>query len=172
MGEVKFDPFSADSNVDINWELTNPTCTGFIVVSGAAVTAAEMLSSYACLHPEHVAEIAAQAASGVPMSPLMIKRRAKEATKCSAFIASQNYVNATLCCGSLTAVLTTTGIAVAALALIWDQANNAFKNARVCGKDWFKWEQQDGVWVKTKGNHLLCLENLFLGKNHQNVSTY
>lgn len=172
VGNLDFNPFSSEANVDINWETSNPTCMGYIVAVGVSLFLAETLSAYACFKPKHAAEVAVQQASGVPMSPKMIQRRAKEATKCVSLISSQAYANAALCCGNLAAAGIATGVAVAALALIWDQAASVFKTARVCGNDWFKWEQQDGIWVKTKGNHLLCLENLFLGKNHSGVAHY
>lgn len=172
VGNLDFNPFSEEANVDIDWELTNPTCMGYIVAVGTALFVAETLSAYACFKPKHAAEVAVQKASGVPMSPKMTKRRAKEAAKCGSLIASQAYGNAALCCGNLAAAGIATGVAIAALALIWDQAAEVFKTARVCGGDWFKWEQRDGVWIKTKGNHLLCLENLFLGKSHSGVAGY
>ena len=172
VGEVEFNPFSEEANVDINWEISNPTCMGYILSFGVALFASEMITAAACLKPRHAAEVSAQNASGVPMSPKMIKRRAKEAAKCGSLIGEQLYLAAIGCCGNLAATGIVTTAAVAALALIWDQANQVFKNARVCGSNWFQWEQRGGVWIKTKGKHLLCLENLFLETNHGGVSAY
>jgi hypothetical protein len=173
-GSLDFSPFS--NNKDINWELTNPTCIGFIAGTAVALQIAETASSYACLQPQLAAEAAAQHASGVPMSPAMIKRRAQEASTCGALLSAQSYGQAALCCGGMAATLATTAIAVGVLATIWDQAGITFESARICGHNWTKWENQtkdDGstLWVKTKGPHLLCLENLFLGTKHTNVGS-
>lgn len=173
-GSLKFNPLD-DSNPDVNWEISNPTCMGFVLSAGTAVFVAELLSGALCLQPKHAAEVAAQKAMAIPLTPKMVKRRAKEAAKCTSMLAAQDYVGAGLCCGNLTAAIIATAVAVSALAIIWDQADNAFQNARICGRDWSKWEQQDGVWVKTKGNHVLCLENLFAkeaNEQHAGVSGY
>lgn len=170
VGTIDFDPFM--NNQDINWELTNPTCMGFIIGTGASLLAAEFASSYACLQPQLAAEAAAQHASGVPMSPTMIKRRAQEAAKCGALLSAQAWGQAAACCGGLAATLAVTGIAISVLAIIWDQANSAFENAKICGSDWIDWkrdEEDPTLWKREKGPRFKCLEELFLGKNYGNA---
>jgi type IV secretory pathway VirB6-like protein len=172
VGDISFNPMA--ENVDLNWVITNPTCAGFVSSYGASIFTAEYLSAYLCFKPKHAAEVSAQAATGVPMSPKTIKRRAKEAAKCSSLLAAQAWGSAALCCGNLAAAALVTGIAIAALALIWDQANKTFKNARICGEAWNQWkyDSESEVWVKTKGPYALCLENLFLQANHPGVSSF
>ena len=149
MKELHFDPFT--SSDDIRWELDNPTCIGFIIGAAALIIGAEQFSSYACMQPQLAIEAAASAASGVPLSPAMIKRRAQEASKCTALISAQDYGNAAACCGGMAASLTATGIAVAGLAIIYGTAVGAQKYGRICGHDWNVWKKDnDGKWSNGK----------------------
>lgn len=172
VGSIDFQPFG--ESVDATWVISNPTCAGFVASSGAALFAAEYVVAYGCLKVKHAAEVSAQVASGVPMSPKAIKRRAKEAAQCSSLMSEQSYGQAVLCCTGLASASIAMGLATAALALIWDQANQAFKNARICGEGWSQWafDEENDAWVKIKGPHLLCLENLFLQTDHPNVADY
>ena len=168
LGGLKFDPLT--TNRDIKWVISNPTCAGFIVGTAVAVKAAEYYSSYACLQPQLAAEITAQAATGVPISPDMIKRRAQEASTCGALLASQNYGQAAMCCGGLAASTAAMSVAVGALAIIWDIANKSYKETQICGYRWAGWESQNVggyiKWTKSKGPHQKCLENAFNGTTY------
>ena len=157
MKKLDFDPFT--SGDDIRWELDNPTCIGFIIGAAALIIGAEQFSSYACRQPQQAAEAALSAASGVPLSPAMIKRRAIEASTCSALVstcagsvgtAGSECVQAGLCCGGMAATLVATGIAVAGLAIIYAVALDSQKYARICGHDWNVWEENDGKWSNGK----------------------
>lgn len=81
-------------------------------------------------------------------------------------------VDTARCCIGLGIFLAAVGVAIGALAIIWELAKSTYKNARICGHNWIKWEQQDGIWKKVKGPHHLCLENLFLGTSNPNVGGY
>lgn len=173
-GTIGFDPFG--KNDDINWELSNPVCITYSAVSGATLLALEVVSSNACLQPSLAAEAALSAASGVPLSPAMLKRRAQEATKCTVFLGKcfnppfATCALAAACCGGMTAAIAGTGVAVAALSIIWDQARISFQNGRICGSPWQKWSKttEDGKerWTKVKGPYHVCLENLFLNNSN------
>ena len=60
------------------------------------------------------------------MSPKAIKEEQK-AAQCSSLMSGQSYGQAVLCCTGLASASIAMGLATAALALIWDQANQAFK---------------------------------------------
>jgi hypothetical protein len=86
--------------------------------------------------------------------------------------------DASSCCSAAGAHAIAVATAVSTLSIIWDVAKNTYGNARICGHLSYKWENQTDeetkkrTWIKTKGPHRLCLENLFLGKNHSMVNQY
>ncbi len=170
VGTLDFDPFGVSSN-DTNWELANPVCAAYTASTGATLLALQAVSSYACAQPQAAAIAAASAASGVPLSPKMIKDRVTEATKCGALFSAQNYVQAGLCCGGMSATLIGTGVALGALGIVYAAAKGAFDNARVCGTEWQSWAKNSSdKWVKTKGPYRLALESAFAGSNTYNIS--
>lgn len=66
-------------------------------------------------------------------------------TAVSQLICSQNplaFTDAQKCCISNTAFLAAVGVAVSALALIWDQSRIAYENNRICGHDWYAWTKE------------------------------
>ena len=163
---IDFDPFS--DNKDMKWVLSNPTCAGFMVGGGFALMAMESAGSWACQAPQKIAEIALQKASGVPVSPKTIKRRASEAAKCGALIAANNYAQAGLCCSGMVASSVATGVITGALAALHSVAQDTFDNAKICGYKWNGWHQETDEttravkWMRGKGPHKICLENAFL----------
>lgn len=164
-GTIAFDPFG--SNPDINWELSNPACAGLVAGTGAILLIAESASSYACLQPQLAAEAAASMATGVPLSPAMIRRRAVEATQCSALLSAQNYAQAAACCGGMTASLAATGVVVGVVAGFYDIAKQTYEKANICGKEWQTWnssvdpDTNRTKWVKDKGPYQKCILQLF-----------
>ena len=84
-----------------------------------------------------------------------------------------------MCCGSVAAYLVAAGLMMAALAIIWNQSVIAYEDARICGHGWSRWARfspeiggtgsdgevsTGGKWVKTRGPHLLRLQQLFAEK--------
>lgn len=197
-GTISFNPFG--TNDDYNMQLDNPTCIGFIAGAGAAMLAADIAAKILCrpINPLGQAAGAAEdAAEAVPPPPIpyitpgiliRIGRRTGQCTTRAGEYAIQQATCATpggqaacpgaamaatdtgKCCGGLAAYLAAIGASVAALAIIWDLARITYENGRVCGHDWQQWVQEDGKWKKVKGPRVLCLENLFLGTSHPNVS--
>lgn len=168
-GGLEFDPFSS-GNKDILWQIDNPTCASYVAAVGASIVGATFASGNLCGDSAIAIETSAQVAAGVPMSPVMIKDRVKEAGACSTMLSAGNYGQAAACCGAAAATATTFGIAVAALSVIWDVADITYKNARICGHKWSSWEREaisygpatHNVWKKKKGPHRKCLEKIFL----------
>jgi type IV secretory pathway VirB6-like protein len=78
--------------------------------------------------------------------------------------------DATTCCASVAASATSIGVSVAALMIIYAAAKISYDNAKICGSGWNKWVQTDGKWTKTKGDHAICLESAFAGKNTCNYN--
>lgn len=170
VGTLAFDPFGVSSN-DTNWEIANPVCAAYVAGTGLALMTLQVASSYACAQPQAAAIALASNASGVPLSPTMIKDRVKEATKCGALVTAQNYVQAGLCCGGMAATLIETGIAIGALGVVYAAAKGAFNNARVCGTEWQSWTKNSSdKWVKSKGQYRLALESAFAGNNSYSIS--
>lgn len=137
---IDFNPFG--NNNDILWEVDNPICISYVLTTVATVAALEQISSYACLQPQAAAEAAAGIAAGVGLSPKMIKRRAKEASKCSALIAAGSSGQAVMCCGGMAAAVAATGVAATELSIIWQAAVDSQKNAHLCGETWNTWERR------------------------------
>ncbi len=128
---------------DILWELDNPVCMAYIAGVATALFVAETVSSIACYQPQAIAEAAAGIAAGVGLSPAMIKRRAKEAAKCTALLGVGNYSQAALCCGGMVSTMSVAAQAVAVSVIIWKAARDTQSNAHLCGETWNNWEEID-----------------------------
>ncbi len=171
---IEFDPLMA--NKDIDWEITNSVCIAYVAAAGATLLGVQTYADYACLQPQLAAAEAASFASGVPLSPATVVANAQKAAACSSLISSQLYSQAAACCGGVAANTAAIGVAVGALASIYDAAKKTYKYGRVCGHDWMVWKKIDdegnesstGTWSKGaySGSYKKCLDDLFLNNNN------
>ncbi len=203
LGNIEFNGLLVD-NIDFNFELTNTFCITYIAGVGATMLAADLAMKPLCkptnatglaISPSE--EVRDNMTFPLPYpSPTLAIRMVNKVTQCGArsmeFSTLTSACAATLgvgppcveaakagadmgrCCVALGVFLTAIGVAIGALAIIWELAKSTYKNARICGHNWIGWEQQGekNIWTKVKGPHRLCLENLFLGASNPNVGGY
>lgn len=144
---VKFNPMDVvNGNQDIEWELDNGVCLAYMASSGVAVFTSRRIAASACISAARQVKaqqaINASQAAGVVISPDMAREMAKNATRCSAFVAAQSYAQAAACCGGVVATATAVGYAVAALAVIHEVAVEAQTDAHICGENWNVWYER------------------------------
>ncbi len=195
------------TNLDFNIELTNTTCIAFIAATGTALWLANKAATAICqaaVYPPNTAAATPNTtlqATDVPYpNPTLPARIASLTSVCAAMIANTSAVstacavpataavacpNAVLstkdtssCCASLSLYLIALAAMFAALAIIHGKANQAYNTGRICGYDWYGWDQlnkegnhdDSGRWTKVKGAHQKCLSNLFLGTSLSGAS--
>jgi len=172
-GSIAFDPFS--ENKDIYWDLSNPTCIGYITAVGWTMKSADVAHRVACLPPVAIsADAIADATIDAPiltawlpsaiLTPIIFLRQVHGAKQCISRgissvkwsgLCSTNAANcieagkasadAVKCCNSMVHYAQAVARAIIALSIIWDVAKNTYENARVCGSEWQSWVQDDKV---------------------------
>jgi type IV secretory pathway VirB6-like protein len=194
---IDYDPVGLNgTNFDFQIEFTNPTCLAFIAASGTAMYVANKAATAMCqasIYPPNTASAlpnTAIQATDVPYPnptlPLRvassIRTCAQMAVNTAAAIASCTASGGTTCpsvpisttdqvrcCSSIAVHLAAIAAMYAALAIIHGLANQAYHTGKICGSEWYGWEQlnsngeQDdsGIWTKVKGPHQKCLINVF-----------
>jgi hypothetical protein len=186
---LAYDPFGV--NVDFQIELTNPTCIGFIAASGMAYYLASKNATAICqaaIYPPNFAAASpntAVQATDVPYpNPTLPFRILSQTGVCASMIANTSAVSAACaipatapvacpnvpisttdtsrCCATIALYLAAVAAMYAALAIIHGMANQAYHTGKICGSEWYGWEQLDnGMWIKAKGSYQKCLINLF-----------
>ena len=168
-GTIDFDPFLKLK--DVYWDPNNPTCIAYISAVGIAMKATEIAVKKVACKPTPVnvdavaidtTETLADAATTVtppsvpgPSSTVSI---VKLGAKCvartvltTATCASKPPLctiataDTTRCCIGVAGYVVAHGVAVAALAVIWDVARIAYESGRVCGHDWNEWNIQEAT---------------------------
>lgn len=195
------------TNLDFNIELTNTTCIAFIAATGTALWLANKAATAICqsaVYPPNTVAATPNStlqATDVPYpNPTLPARVASLTSVCAAMIANTSAVSAACavpatsavacpnvpitttdtsrCCASLSLYLIALAAMFAALAIIHGKANQAYNTGRICGYDWYGWDQlnkegnhdDSGRWTKVKGAHQKCLSNLFLGTSLSGAS--
>jgi len=186
---LAYDPFGV--NVDYEIELTNSTCIGFIAASGMAYFLASKAATAICqssIYPPNIAAATPNSvvqATDVPYpNPTLPLRIASQTSVCAAMYANTSAVSAacavpatapvacpnvpisttdtTRCCATIALYLAAIAAMYAALSIIHGMANQAYHTGKICGSEWYGWEQLDnGMWIKAKGSYQKCLINLF-----------
>ncbi len=150
---IEYGPFGSP---DMEWEIDNPTCITYWATVAAASMSARMAANYACNNNKSSALATAAAALGIYASPDLAAEMAQNNTTCAALTAAAAVPGAgaaaasaaTACCNLWAMSAVSIGISLAALAVIYGVAEDAFKYARVCGRNWFTWEENDdGVMI-------------------------
>jgi|GEM_PF-1537120 len=187
---IAYDPVGANgTNRDFEIELTNPTCIGFIAASGTAMYIAGKVAAAMCqasVYPPNTASAlpnTAIQATDVPYPNPTLPLRVASSTRTCLQIAANTAAAAASCaasggttcsfvaisttdqarcCTSIAAHLAAVAAMYAALAIIHGLANQAYHTGKICGSEWYGWEQLDnGMWTKVKGSYQKCLINLF-----------
>ena len=190
-GEIKFDPFM--ENKDIEWNLSNSGCATYIATLGATMMAADLAAKYIGCFPtnaiglaKHEMEVVQEEA--VPSNPFLtpdipIKSSIK-GYRCGARIseyatfqaacnpanpagctqASLAATDVAKCCSAVAIYTSAVGVYLGALGAIHGVASKTYDIARICGHDWNEWRKDnDGMWVKGRGQYRECINHLFLG---------
>ena len=195
---------STGNNLDFNIELTNAICIAFIAATGTALWLANKAATAICqsaaygLNNTAAKPNSTLQATDVPYpNPTLPARRASLNGVCAAMIANTVAANTACaanpafcpavalsttdtsrCCASLSLYLIALAAMFSALAIIHGKANQAYNTGRICGYDWYGWDQlnkegnhdDSGRWTKVKGAHQKCLSNLFLGTSLSGAS--
>ncbi len=200
-GDLKFDPLT--TNIDLSWDLSNPTCAGFASGIGASLALYGKYIDFVCItsptntvgNPRLATELphmALKSAQPLPptLEPSCLSRMMYGLTQCTKFVQDVSVSNSACvpiapstvpnnayfcgglpsaiadqvrCCNAYIGYSAIISAALTTLSLIWDTANITYQNARICGHDWQKWEEdEDGRMVRGKGDYRTCLENMFL----------
>ncbi len=180
---IGFSPFS--NNRDIQWELDNPTCIGFIVGFTVATEAASAFASAMCGKPYkpspymQAAQLVSVVGNGAQCAFKIGTASAAAATNAACggcFTAQLAFAQADQfrCCAAYATQLAAYSAQLAALAVIYGVANQTYKRARVCGHDWQVWSNNDQVDANNKkiwsrgnyaGSYAKCLTDLFTGSD-------
>ncbi len=185
---IGFNPFGG--NRDIQWELDNPTCIGFIAGFTVATEAASAFATSMCgsvYKPNpymQAAQLFSVTNNGAKCAFYISIASAAVATNAScggcftAQVATAE-ANQFKCCTAYATQLAAYSAELAALAVIYGVANQVYKKARICGHDWQVWSDtaNDGSQIKdSKGNSMQsrgnytgsyakCLIDLFTGSD-------
>jgi type IV secretory pathway VirB6-like protein len=193
---IDYDPVGANgTNRDFQIEFTNPFCLAFILASGTVMYIANRVATAMCqasVYPPNTASalpntaiqatdvpypnptLPLRAASSIRTCAQMAANTAAAAVVCAATPATCGNVaisttDQVRCCSSIAVSLASIAAMYAALAIIHGLANQAYHTGKICGSQWYVWEQlnsngeQDdsGIWTKVKGPHQKCLINVF-----------
>ncbi len=158
-GEINWDPFM--DNKDINWVFSNPTCAAYIGSVGAAMVAAGLAARFACQPLPFGPELPLLHGT-VPWGLITLN------VACAGKM-SRMEPTGSGCCAAAATKAATVVAAVIALVVIWDVARMTYQDARICGHNWQKWEQNppdSGKWQKAD-SYKKCLKDLLLdGKDN------
>lgn len=190
-GDFKFDPFG--ENFDLNWDLSNSSCLGYIFGAGVALKIAFTLcdnmlcptppgpvdfkKSLSALTEHKHAELLKKtkdaasdvASSGVNIALMTVAGGGMPLDPSVLYdlgvYASRIPVNQS--CGLALGVCgVAVSAAVGALASIWDIAKKNFENTVICGNGWKGWKQDLDQWKTIDGNYATCLQTIFGNTNY------
>ena len=152
---IKFDPTGFNSD-ESNWEADNAECIALIISHIIPMLFIDQQTEKAC--SPKVDKDAAELFDELPfadVAPATVNKfdiaqcfsgNIKHGIKCAQYSANAaQYAQAGPCCLFTAAQTTINALALAKLTAIWMAANESRKNARVCGRNWHVWyEDEDG----------------------------
>jgi hypothetical protein len=134
--------------------MSNPVCASYIAGTGLAVVGGAFGSSLLCKNPA----IAAGGPAIATLGLAVLNAISANAASCA--------LGDPICCGALATFVGLVGGAVSTLAVIHKVADDAYKGATVCGREWYSWRNAGANgevnWQETEGNYRKCLKRLFL----------
>ncbi len=167
-GSFDFDPLT--DNKDVEWQLDNPTCIGFMAGAGLSMMlAGQIVKRLMCkATPGNVQGTSRMAAdeAGDPLPDIpsvtpnvAYKLVYRSGYLCPAFVADTLFYSAGLpgtsaaytaaqgdaikCCAGVAAYGTAVGAAIAVLNGIYTTAKGSYDSGRICGHDWNVWGKVD-----------------------------
>lgn len=141
-GNIDFDPFS--SNIDINWELANPVCAGFITGVGTAMLAAGLLADKMCYPKNLVGLSKAKSEYPIPESPFLTPTTAQKMLYLAGRCGSRN-VELGIANGNLAACKASIGGSGYCLAPATQQVKLAASDVSRCCKSYSAYAAAVGV---------------------------
>ncbi len=156
-------------NENVEWVLSNPTCYGFIIGIGATFFAKHMITGGACeADPAAAPFTSMSVGSKIPAANIIdvsaVGKIFALATDCGTRMAQSSAASAACatpggqsacapaaaaaasaarCCPSYAGLMVVVGSALAVLGALFETAKITYENARVCGYNWFSWQEQN-----------------------------
>ncbi|MFT7087691.1 MAG: type IV secretory pathway VirB6-like protein [Rickettsiales bacterium] len=143
----------AFDNYDITWETDNPICIAYRLGAGLTLFTARNAAANLCNDQISLERMWREKFLGISVSPWAIKEIAKDTTGCAGYATSCALGNspscptAVGCCAALAGLVSSYGIAMGQLALIYAAAVNSQENARICGNKWKTSELVDAAGI-------------------------